>query len=61
MSQKTIFQPTNCASCPLGEIERFTVFCRHYKLFFAIDHDERPEYCKVERITIEEGGNDEKA
>ena len=42
-------------SCPLGEIRRGMVYCRHYKMSTMIDHDEKPEYCRVEKITIEEG------
>jgi len=52
---KTETRPLDCPSCPLGEIRRGMVYCWHYKLSSMIDHDERPEYCRVEKITIEEG------
>ena len=51
----SIIRPLDCPYCPLGEIRRGFVYCRHYKLSYMIDHDERPKYCLVERITIEEG------
>jgi hypothetical protein len=47
--------PTDCPSCPFGEIRRGFVYCRHYKMSTMTDHDKRPEYCRVEKITIEEG------
>ncbi len=30
------------------------VYCRYYKMGTMIDHDERPEYCMIINITIEE-------
>jgi hypothetical protein len=49
-------QPTDC---PFGEIRRGMFYCRHYKMSSMIDHDERPEYCRIEKITIEEEDENE--
>ncbi len=45
-----------CPSYPFGEIRRNMVHCRHYQLSTLIDYDRRPEYCRVEKIIVEEGG-----
>jgi hypothetical protein len=50
-----IIVPENCPTCPFGEKRRFLYFCRYYNLGTAEDFDQRPEYCRVEKITIEEG------
>jgi hypothetical protein len=51
---KIDIQPDNCPDCPLSERRGFLYFCRHYQRGCKEDHDNKPEYCKVEKITIEE-------
>jgi len=52
----TTIRPENCPDCPLAERREFLYFCRYYKRGCLEDHDNKPPYCKVETITIEEGG-----
>jgi hypothetical protein len=47
--------PTNCPECPISEKRGFIFFCQHYEHGYEEDHQNRPEYRKVEKITIEEG------
>jgi hypothetical protein len=54
-SLREISNLTNCPDCPLSERRGFLNFCRHYERGCMEDHDHRPEYCKVEKITIGEG------
>jgi hypothetical protein len=50
-----IIRPTNCPDCPISEKRGFIYFCRHHERGYGEDREHRPEYCKVEKITIEEG------
>ncbi len=50
-----IIFPTACPECLFGEIRGGMVYCRHYRESTLLDYDKRPEYCRVEKITIEEG------
>ena len=54
-AKSRISSRSHVPDCLLGEIRRQTIYCRHYKLATMIDHDEKPEYCKVEKIINEEG------
>jgi hypothetical protein len=51
----TIIRPSNCPGCPLAERRQYFYFCRYYERDCMEDWEHRPEYCKVEKITIEEG------
>lgn len=53
MPPKTIV-PDNRPDCSLSEPLGFLCHCRFYNMGYMIDHDHKPPYCKVEKITIEE-------
>jgi hypothetical protein len=54
MNLTTTTCPDNCPDCPMSERRHFLYFCRHYKRECTEGYEHRPEYCKVETISIEE-------
>jgi len=54
---KKVFHPASCLDCLISERVGIVFECKFYGRSYMPLHEERPPYCKVINIRVEEEGN----